>query len=48
MGQWFHQWVHELSRLGNRMGPTEWLVVFIAVALAGLVLMRGFGSRTGY
>ena len=42
------QWFHEILRLANRMGPAEWLLVFIGVALVGLVFLRGFGSRSGY
>jgi formate hydrogenlyase subunit 3/multisubunit Na+/H+ antiporter MnhD subunit len=42
------QWLDQIGRLAQRMGPTEWLFVLIGVALAGLLFLRGFGSRSGY
>ncbi len=34
-------WVYQLNR-------TEWLILLTAVAIAGFLCLRGFGSRKNY
>ena len=42
-------WIlNEVLRLIDRMGTQEWLYVLTGVVVAGLVFLRGFGSRSGY
>ena len=32
----------------TRLGPQGWLLCFVIVMVAGVVCMRGFGSRSNY
>ncbi len=38
----------ELTRYVERWGMQDWLLVFIAVVVVGLLSLRGFGSRSQY
>jgi hypothetical protein len=44
MSQLFHQAVRAFDHAGHR----EWFVVLLVVGIAGLFLLRGFGSRSQY
>jgi hypothetical protein len=44
MSQLYHQALWAFDHAGHR----EWFVVLLAVGIAGLFFLRGFGSRSQY
>jgi hypothetical protein len=44
----YRQFAHYVTRVLDRMGPQEWLLVLAVAIVIGVVCMRGFGSRSQY
>jgi hypothetical protein len=42
------QLLQQATRVFDHAGRQEWFVVLLAVAIAGLFFLRGFGSRSQY
>jgi hypothetical protein len=40
--------MRSISRMIESLGPTQWLIIGVALVVIGFIFLRGYGSRSTY